>query len=66
MPEGTSQTLNSEKIKLVVLAIIELCLPEHISWSVSQSVKYLNSVALVAVKSCNWLEFMQQLVLTCV
>jgi len=39
MPKGTSQaeaTSNSEKIKVLVLAIIELCLTEGISQSVSQ------------------------------
>ena len=38
MPKGTSQAeamSNSEKIKPVVLAVIELCLSEGISWSVS-------------------------------
>ena len=45
MPKGISQaeaTSNSEKIKPVALAIIELCLSEAISYSVSQSVE--NSV----------------------
>ena len=39
MPKGTSQAeamLNSEKIKLVVLAVIELYLSEGIRQSVSQ------------------------------
>jgi len=39
--KGTSQdeaTLNSEEIKPVALAIIELCLSEDLSQSVSQSV----------------------------
>jgi len=39
MPKGTSQaeaTANSEKIKLVALAIIELCLSGSISQSVSR------------------------------
>jgi len=41
MPKGTSQaevTSNSEKIKPVALAVIELCLTEGIRQSVSQSV----------------------------
>ena len=41
MPKGTSQaeaTLNSEKIKPVVLAVIKLCLSEGISQLLSQSV----------------------------
>ena len=53
MPKGTTQaetTSNSEKIKLVALAVIELCLSEGISQLVSQSVsqslensvKYIN------------------------
>jgi len=42
MPKGTSQaeaTSNSEKIKLVMLAIIEFCLPKGIRQSVENSVK---------------------------
>jgi len=42
MPKGTSwaeATLNSEKIKPVALAIIDLCLTEGISQSGSQSVR---------------------------
>jgi len=42
MPKGTSWaevTLNSEKIKLVALAVIELCLAEGISQAGSQSVR---------------------------
>jgi len=40
MPKGISQAevrLNSEKIKFVALAVIELCLSEGISQAVSQS-----------------------------
>jgi len=42
MPKGTPQaeaTSNSEKIKPVVLAVIELCLTEGISQAVSQAEK---------------------------
>jgi len=42
MPKGTSWAkvmLNSDKIKLVALAVIKLCLPEGISQSVSQSLE---------------------------
>ena len=54
MPKGTSraeETSNSEKIKLVALAVIKLCLSEGIRQSVRQSVEiplnknFLNSVA---------------------
>ena len=41
MPKGTSRAeamSNSEKIKLVALAVIELCLSEGISQLLSQSV----------------------------
>jgi len=41
MPKGTARaeaTSNSEKIKPVALAVIELCWSEGISWSVSQLV----------------------------
>jgi len=44
MPKGTSWAevmLNSEKIKLVALAVIELCLTEGISQSEENSVKFL-------------------------
>ena len=40
MPKGTSQaevTFNSEKIKPVVLTVIELCLSEGVSQSIIQS-----------------------------
>ena len=43
LPKGTSQaeaTSNSEKIKLVALSVIELCLSEGIRQSVENSVKY--------------------------
>ena len=47
-------TLNSEKINLVALAVIELCLSEGISQSVSQSVTrkfhlilFYNSIAIL-------------------
>ena len=46
MPKGTCQaeaTSNSEKIKLVALAVIELCLSEGIIQSVSQLLTYLVS-----------------------
>jgi len=49
MPKGTCQaeaTSNSEKIKLVVLAVIELCLPEDISQAVSQALKQSVSVKI--------------------
>ena len=42
MPKGTSRaeaTSNSEKIKPVALAVIELCLSEGISQLLSQSVE---------------------------
>ena len=45
VPKGTSQaeaTSNSEKIKPVALAVIELCLTEGISQSVSQKKIPLN------------------------
>ena len=48
MPKGTSQAevmLNSEKIKPVALAVIELRLSEGISQLLSQSVE--NSVELI-------------------
>jgi len=52
MPKDTSQaeaTLNSEKIKPIALAIIELCLTEGIRQAISQSVRrklfFLNSMA---------------------
>ena len=41
MPKGTSRagaTSNSEKIKPVALAVIELCLTEGVSQAVSQAV----------------------------
>jgi len=53
MPKGTSRaeaTSNSEKIKVIVLAIIELCLTESISQVVSQSkensVKFLKKIKI--------------------
>ena len=49
MPEGTSRaeaTSNSEKIKPVALAVIELCLTEGISQEVRRKLKFKkNSVA---------------------
>ena len=47
MSKGTSRakvTLNSEKIKPIALAIIELCLSEGISQSVTQPVENLNYI----------------------
>ena len=38
MPSRAEVTSNSEKIKSVALAVIELCLSEGISQSVSQAV----------------------------
>ena len=46
MPKGTcwtEVTSNSEKMKSVALAVIELCLSEGISQSVSQSVSQLGN-----------------------
>ena len=51
MPKGTSQaeaTSNSEKIKPISLAIIELCLSEGISQSVTLSVE--NSIKYIFLK----------------
>ena len=50
MPKGTSRaetTLNSEKIKPVALAVIELCFSEGTSQSVENSIKFffLNFIA---------------------
>ena len=45
MPKGTSQaevTLGSEIIKPVALAVIELCLSEGISQSISQRLIFFN------------------------
>ena len=47
MPKGTSwaeATSSSEKIKLIVLAVSELCLSEGISQSVSQKKILLNTI----------------------
>ena len=52
MTKGTSQAevmLNSEKIKPVVLAVIELCLIEGISQAVSQKKTPLNNFFLNSV-----------------
>jgi len=46
MPKGTSQAevmYNSEKIKLVVFAVIELRLSEGISQTLTQSISHLVS-----------------------
>ena len=47
MPKGTSRaevTSNSEKIKPVALAVIDLCLSEDISQAVNQSVRQSGSL----------------------
>ena len=51
MPKGAEATLNSEKIKPVVLAIIKLSLSEGIRQAVSQSVE--NSIELYFSKLCS-------------
>ena len=54
MPKGTSwaeETPNSEKLKPVALAVIELCLSEGISQSVTQS-SVENSVKCNSVETC--------------
>ena len=66
MPKGTCQAeakSNSEKMKPVALAVIELCLSEGISQSVENSVKYiyifkfrsnLLKAFRVDLKACFW------------